>query len=181
MAQILPDNPPRRMPAEVLRAFNALKALPEEYYIWHHLAPWQPDVPDFLLIAPDSRALLIKVCSASAVQATPAAQMLLLDDAPRPIGEAEEEIVRRFTQSLDLPWDHSLSNLILFPNISHRQMLYSRPSESNDNRLAGPAKSCCKKTGICIGRITCPSIRWTRCSSKSCARLSHPKWWSRKT
>ena len=131
MAQILPDNPPRHMPAEVLRAFKALKALPEDYYVWHHLAPWQPDAPDFLLITPGSRALLVKVCPASAVQATPAAQMLLLDDARRPVGEVEEEIVLHFIQSLDLPLDHCLSNLILFPNIPHRQVLYSRPTDSN--------------------------------------------------
>ncbi len=138
MAQILPENPPRHMPSEVLRTFKALKALPEEYFVWHHLAPWQPDAPDFLLITPGSRALLVKVCPASAVQAAPAAQMLLLNDAPRPIGEAEEEVVQRFSQSLGLLLDHCLSNLILFPNIPHRQVLYSRPPEAGgDSKWAG--------------------------------------------
>ncbi len=89
MAHILPDTPPQIFPKEVLRVFHALKALPDSYYVWHHLAPWQPQAPDFLVSSADGRVLLVKVSSAAAGQASAAAQMLLLDDDRAPLGEAE--------------------------------------------------------------------------------------------
>jgi hypothetical protein len=47
MAHILPETPPQIFPKEVLRVFHALKALPDSYYVWHHLAPWLPERPIF--------------------------------------------------------------------------------------------------------------------------------------
>ena len=85
MAHILPDIPPQSFPKEVLRVFHALKALPDTYYIWHHLAPWLPEAPDFLVLHEDGRVLLVKVSSAAASQTSTATQMLLLDDL-RPDG-----------------------------------------------------------------------------------------------
>ena len=80
MAHILPETLPQVFPGEVLKTFRALKALPDTFYIWHHLAPWQPNAPDFLIITQAGRAMLVKVSSSSAAQATSAAQLLLIDD-----------------------------------------------------------------------------------------------------
>lgn len=81
MAYILPDTPPQLIPKEVLRVFRALKALPDSYFIWHHLAHWQVDMPDFLAINEQGRALLIKVSLATEEKTRTAAQMMLLGDA----------------------------------------------------------------------------------------------------
>ena len=89
MAHILPDTPPQIFPKEVLRVFHALKALPDAYYVWHRLAPWLPDAPDFLVTDKDGRVLLVKVSSAVAGQASTAAQMLLLDDDRPPLGQVD--------------------------------------------------------------------------------------------
>jgi len=130
MAHILPDTLPQIMPPEVHRTFRALKNLPDTFFVWHHLAPWQPDAPDFLLITQDGRALLVKVSAASASQATSAAQLLLLQDDRAPVGQEEEQVLQRFIQSLDLPPDQRLEALVLFPNIPHRQVLNSRPPQA---------------------------------------------------
>jgi hypothetical protein len=135
MAHILPDTLPQVLPPEVHRTFRALKALPDRWYIWHHLAPWQPGAPDFLLLSEDGRALLVKVSGASANQATPAAQLLLLDDARAPLGQAEGEVLRRFVQSLNLPPGEPLATLVLFANIPQRQAQISRPPDATS---AGP-------------------------------------------
>ncbi len=130
MARILPDALPQVMPPEVHRTFRALKALPDHYYIWHHLAPWQPDAPDFLLISEDGRPLLVKVSPASAAQATPAAQLLLLQDDRLPLGEAESRVLQAFLDCLPLPTDQPLNCLLLFPNIQHKQVLLSQTTQS---------------------------------------------------
>ncbi|NLG98569.1 MAG: UvrD-helicase domain-containing protein [Chloroflexi bacterium] len=149
MAHILPETLPQLMPPEVHRTFRALKALPDSYYIWHHLAPWQPDAPDFLLISRDYRPLLIKVSSASASQAVPAAQMLLLQDERSPLGETETRILQNFVECLKLPPDQPLSSLVLFPNIQHRQVIRSRPPQSgNDCEPKWAGKELLQQEGI---------------------------------
>ena len=100
MAHILPDTPPQTMPKEVLRVFRALKSLPDTFYIWHHLAPWQPDAPDFLVLDEQGRALLIKVSSAVSDQASTAAQMLLLQDDKKELGQNENALLQKFVGTL---------------------------------------------------------------------------------
>jgi hypothetical protein len=75
MAYLMPETLPQTFPGEVLKTFRALKALPDSYFIWHHLAPWQINMPDFLMITQDGRALLVKVSTSSVAQATSAAQL----------------------------------------------------------------------------------------------------------
>lgn len=125
MAHIFPDAPPQNLPGEVLKTFKALKALPDSFSIWHHLAPWQPNAPDFL-ISVDGKALLLKVSSAPATQAVSAAQMLLLADDRPPLGSAETRTFQDFLQSTNLPDDAPLETLIIFANIPHKQVLESR-------------------------------------------------------
>ena len=126
MAHILPDTPPQTMPKEVLRVFRALKSLPDTYYVWHHLAPWQPDAPDFLVLDENGRALLIKVSSAASDQASTAAQMLLLQDDKKQLGLNENALLKKFVGVLKLPADQYIETLVIFPNIQHKQAVASR-------------------------------------------------------
>jgi len=126
MAHILPDTPPQSMPKEVLRVFRALKSLPDTFYVWHHLAPWQPDAPDFLIINENGKALLLKVSSAVADQASTAAQMLLIRDDRTPLGEHENTLLEKFVRDLNLSSNRDLETLVIFPNIQHKQVMASR-------------------------------------------------------
>jgi hypothetical protein len=126
MAHIMPETLPQALPGEVLKTFRSLKTLPDTFYIWHHLAPWQPDTPDFLMITQEGRALLVKVSSSSPAQATSAAQLLLIDDHRLPLGEAETTVLASYLKTLQLPDEIPLETLTLFPNIPHKQVLESR-------------------------------------------------------
>jgi len=126
MAHILPETPPQMIPKEVLRVFRALKSLPDSFFVWHHLAPWQVDVPDFLVLDEHSKALLIKVSSAAADQTTTAAQMLLIQDDRKQLGQEENSLLAKFIHELNLPSNQKIETLVMFPNIPHQQVLASR-------------------------------------------------------
>jgi hypothetical protein len=126
MAHILPETPPQTIPREVLRVFRALKSLPDSFYVWHHLAPWQVGAPDFLVLDEHGKALLIKVSSAAADQASTAAQMLLIDDDRKPLGKEENVLLEKFVREVNLPSDQNIETLVVFPNIPHKQALASR-------------------------------------------------------
>lgn len=126
MAHILPENPPQALPTGVLRVFKALKALPDRYFVWHHLAPWQVDTPDFLIITDDGRMLLVIVSLSAATQANLAAQMLLIDDERSRLGQAEQTVLQRFLQSAQLPDGIAIETLVVFPNIPDKQVQASR-------------------------------------------------------
>jgi superfamily I DNA/RNA helicase len=126
MAHILPETLPQTIPKEVLRVFRALKSLPDTCYIWHHLAPWQADAPDFLVLEEHGKALLIKVSSAVADQMTTAAQMLLIQDDRKQLGESENTLLAKFIRELNLPSSQSIETLVIFPNIPHKRVLASR-------------------------------------------------------
>lgn len=126
MAHILPDTPPQLIPKEVLRVFRTLKALPNSYFIWHHLAPWQVDMLDFLIIHEKGHALLIKVSQSTEEKTRTAAQMLLLGDEREPLGVQENALLQTFVASLHLPADQQIETLVIFPNISEKQVQASR-------------------------------------------------------
>jgi len=126
MAHILPETPPQKIPKEVLRVFRALKALPDTYYVWHHLAPWQVDVPDFLIINEQRKILLVKVSSAADDQTNVAAQMLLLGDDQKSLGQNENALLYKFMKSLNLPQGQQVETLVIFPNIHDKQVQASR-------------------------------------------------------
>jgi superfamily I DNA/RNA helicase len=126
MARILPETPPQSLPSEVLRTFKALKALPDTFIIWHHLAPWEPDSPDFLIINQEGRTLLVKISRASKSETSTAAQMLLLGEAEAPFGEAEGELLNRFVQKVGLQVGEYFESLCVFPNIPDKQVQESR-------------------------------------------------------
>jgi superfamily I DNA/RNA helicase len=127
MAHILPEALPQVLPAEVHRVFRALKGLPNAYYVWHHLAPWQPDTPDFLVLSGNGQALLVKVSGAPAGQASPTAQLLLIEDERPPLGLAEGRVLEQFLQSIAWPARQPIGRLVAFPNIPHRQVMAGRP------------------------------------------------------
>ncbi len=126
MAHILPDTPPQTIPKEVLRVFRALKSLPDQYYIWHHLAPWQVDAPDFLIIDESGKALLVKVSTATEEQTSVASQMLLLQEERAPLGRNENALLAHFLRSLNLPEILKIETLVVFPNIHDKQVQASR-------------------------------------------------------
>ena len=98
MAQIIPERPGSSVASEVARAFHALKALPESWRVWFHVAPWEEDAPDFLILAPDRGVLVLKVSRATPEHARQAPQLQLLtfdEESPVP-GEAEEQTLTAF-------------------------------------------------------------------------------------
>lgn len=126
MANILPENPPTVLPTPVLKTFKALKSLPDTYFIWHHLAPWEPNAPDFLIVNQDQKVLLVKVSSSTDIDATPATQLLLIDD-PRPkLGKKEALVLEDFLKSLKPPDSFPVETLIIFPNIRNNTLSESR-------------------------------------------------------
>jgi len=138
MARILPENPPQSLPSEVLRTFKALKALPDSYIIWHHLAPWEPEFPDFLIINKEGQTLLVKVSRASKNETSSAAQMLLLGETEAPLGEAEGVLLNRFAQKVGLQIREDFETLCVFPNIPDKQVQESRlKREAGEPRWAG--------------------------------------------
>ncbi len=136
MARILPEHPPQTLPAEVSRAFKALKLLPDDYLVWHHLAPWQQDVPDFLVRDAGGRVLLIKV-SPARIDANPSAQMLLLGEAPPPRGLREAEILESFVRALESPARQRICRVVLFPHIPHRRLEDVLPEPLRAVRFVG--------------------------------------------
>lgn len=135
MAIVFPNVPAGVLPPEVLRTFRFLKSLPDEYTVWHHLAPWQKDVPDFLILNPEQQALIVKVSTASHKQVRPAAQLLLLEGQVDRLGENETRILVSFQHSL--PMGAAIRMLILFPNIPKKDLEKSRDASQPKTPLWG--------------------------------------------
>lgn len=135
MATIFPTNPVGVLPPEVLKTFRVLKALPDDYFVWHHLAPWTPEAPDFLIRNSLDQALLLKVSSASSKEARPAAQMLLLETDDPPLGEAEAQVLVDFAQKLKETFGNgsppNIQTALIFPNIDQRKLKRARPSSAD--------------------------------------------------
>lgn len=135
MAYIFPNTPPMSIPPEVLKVYRFLKTLPDDYVIWHHLAPWQKDAPDFLILTESRKVLLVKVSGAS--QATPAAQLVLIQDDQLPLGQEEKGVIRKFLQPLNGD-GNSIASLILYPNLADAKVQESRLiKETGDPHWAG--------------------------------------------
>ncbi len=121
MAHLIPEKPAGNVSPELARAFRCLKALPDAWRIWLRLAPWEPEGPDFLLLDPDDRALLLAVSRATPQQAQQAPQLQLLafeqeDTVP---GQAEERTLAAFiAQAARVGVPRSrISAAVLFPNL----------------------------------------------------------------
>jgi hypothetical protein len=152
MARIFPSSPAGALPPEVHNTFRFLKALPNDYTVWHHLAPWQKDAPDFLVLNPQSQALLVKVSGATSQDIHPAAQLLLLEDDRPPLGEQETRVLTQFQGQLrsSIPthsatWE--ISTAVLFPNIPEGSLQESRPID-NDPTVDWLGQEAIKADGI---------------------------------
>jgi superfamily I DNA/RNA helicase len=138
MAHILPDTTPMVFPSVVHKTFEALKRLPDSYHIWHHLAPWEPSSPDFLIVSHDLNVLVVKVSASTNLDVTPATQLLLIDNDRPNLGKNEAVILSDFIQSLELPLELPIETLVVFPNIPHKAVIESRlERKPNEPHWAG--------------------------------------------
>ena len=132
MATIFPTQPVGSIPTTVLKVFNYLKGLPDEYLVWHHLAPWQVDMPDFLVISPDQRAVVIKVSNATPDQMQSRLQMVLIGKNKENIGEQETGVLLDFQKELEQRVSgssvsaannrHYLRGIVLCPNLAAKNI-----------------------------------------------------------
>jgi len=136
MARIFPNTPIGALPADVLIVFRFLKTMPDNYTVWHHLAPWQKDAPDFLILNPQSKAMLVKVSGAVPKDINPASQLLLLEGDRPALGEFETRVLNQFLgqlrssySSLYGKWE--ISTVVLFPNVSEKSLWESRPIDTD--------------------------------------------------
>jgi superfamily I DNA/RNA helicase len=106
-----------------LKTFRFFKSWPDDFLIWHHLAPWERDVPDFLLLSPDHRALLVKVSTQGYRNSHPAAQELLFGNDRSILGKEQESLLRAFLERLDPALAACVPALVLFPNIAQQHLL----------------------------------------------------------
>ncbi|BAJ63102.1 UvrD-helicase domain-containing protein [Anaerolinea thermophila] len=117
MARLLPSQPPTKLPKDTLKVFEALKTLPDHYFIWHHLAPWEQSSPDFLIVTYDAKVLLVKVCPAVHADVQSAVQMRLFGEPVSTFGKMETEVLERFVEKLNFPQGIEVATLVLFPNL----------------------------------------------------------------
>jgi len=131
MATIFPTNPAGALPPEVLKTFRALKSLPDDFYVWHHLVKWENEAPDFLVRTPQNQAFLIKISSSSSQAARPVAQLLLMETEQPPLGAAEEAVLREFLSSVKPTFGENqpppIQAVVLFPNIEAQKLKRARP------------------------------------------------------
>lgn len=132
MATIFPSKPVGPVPITVLKTFRFLKALPDDYLVWHHLAPWQENKPDFLVFSPNQQALMVKVSNTTSDQLQSSIQMMLIGQKKEIFGEHETRILQDFHKELN----HRLSgsrdvsdqsnncirNIVLCPNLTTKQL-----------------------------------------------------------
>ncbi len=129
MAQIIPASPLGSLPAEVLKTFRFFKNLPEDYRVWHHLTPWELEAPDFFLLDPAGRALLVKVSTQSDQNSRPAAQLLLMGDDRSILGDAQQAVLKLFLERLPAELAAQIPALVVFPNITSRHLAASQSPE----------------------------------------------------
>jgi hypothetical protein len=126
MAQIIPEQPVGSVNPEVARVFHMLKGMPEDWRVWFHIAPWEPEAPDFLLVVPDRGALVLKVSRATPehAQQAPQLQLLAFEQETAVPGEAEEQSLGAFLRSVTgegVPLER-IEGAVIFPNLRHRDL-----------------------------------------------------------
>ena len=137
MAQIIPASPVGSLPPEVLRAFRFFKSLPDDFRVWHHLTPWDREAPDFFLLNPEGRALLVKISTQTNQDSRPAAQMLLLGNDRDVLGEAQEQVLKAFLEKLAPNLASLIPTLVLFPNISNKHLAANQAAGAVQSRWFG--------------------------------------------
>jgi hypothetical protein len=85
MARILPDSPPRAAFSEIVKVFQSLKRLPDDFEVWHNMGFQKQRAPDFLLVRKGC-ALLVMVSAATPREAQFAGQITLFEEQKIPMG-----------------------------------------------------------------------------------------------
>ena len=140
-ASILPNKPFGSIPTSVLKTFNFLKAFPDGYKVWHHIAPWQEDKPDFLVINPEDQALIIKVSNTTPRKGRSPIQMLLMSEEEAKFGENEIAVLldfsRKFNQRILGQEEPSelIKCIILFPNLTSNHVSQLKSPKYKDSIL----------------------------------------------
>ncbi len=118
MARLIPESPAGKIPNAVQGVFRFFKSLPEGWTIWHHLAPWEPESPDFMLLNPGGQVLLVKVSSAARADADTANQ-LLLGGVLHGFGQKETQTLVDFCVRVP---GLALGKIVVFPNIPEKYL-----------------------------------------------------------
>ncbi|MCC7359639.1 MAG: DEAD/DEAH box helicase, partial [Anaerolineales bacterium] len=128
MARLLPETPLGSVSTEIARVYRLLKQLPDDWTIWHRLSFWSEPGPDFWVLRPDQRGLLLKVAGATPAEVQSAGQFGLFDSqgASRP-GQEERAALDSFydtsaAQDGAVVWRDCLPASILFPNVAERDL-----------------------------------------------------------
>jgi hypothetical protein len=121
MARILPDTPPRSASSEVVKVYQSLKRLPDDFEVWHNMGFQKQKTPDFLLVR-QRCALLVMVSAATANDAQFASQSSFLQEQKAPMGKPEEEVLLAFMASLGFLDHRHVGSVVLFPHISGEQL-----------------------------------------------------------
>lgn len=140
-ATMYPSKPVGSVSTAVFKTFNSLKTLPDGYMVWLYMNIWQENMPDFLVMDPDNKAILIKVCDATPKHIKSRIQLVLLGDNEVKTGEREIETLSSFMDQVqdELGENHfdkeSLRKIILFPNLTSREVTRIRPNDQPDDIL----------------------------------------------
>jgi len=126
VARTFPEKPAGSIKPEIARVFRALKRLPDDWNVWYHVTPWQPDAPHFLVLDGKGRALLLHVSGATPQQAqqSPQLQMLGLEVEKETPGEAEEHHLSTFIAEVSrkgIP-PEAISSAVIFPNLTSKDL-----------------------------------------------------------
>jgi len=140
MARLLPETPLGSVAPEVARVYRLLKQLPDDWTVWHRLNIWAGPGPDFWVLLPDQRGLLLKVARATPAEVQSVGQFGLFEaeTANRP-GQGERAALERFYNAMPaqdgaLAWRDRLPAQVVFPNVPERDL---RAALGDDGKWAG--------------------------------------------
>jgi hypothetical protein len=128
MARLLPEAPLGSVSPEIARVYRLLKQLPEDWTVWHRMSIWAEPGPDFCVLLPDGRAVLLKVSRARLADVQAAGQFGLFEASPaHPPGQAELGVIEGFYQTLGSPqeptdWRNLLPGGVLLANVAGRDL-----------------------------------------------------------
>ncbi len=133
MATIFPTPPIGSAPPEAMKVAQRLRRLPDPAFaVWQRLSIWPPPGPDFWVLGPRQRAVLIKVSTATPQDALAARQASLFAGASAPpLGAAEQAALAAFAAELAAPGMPDLlaqvPGVVAFPNVAAADLRHAAP------------------------------------------------------
>src|SRR5690606_4774783 len=124
MAEVLSRDTAESLAAPQQRVLRFLKTLPEGCRIWTHFHAGEVGSPDFLVLDPHGRALLVKLSLARPAAAVPAAQLPLLADERPPLGLVQIRVLEQF---IPRPPGIELALAAVFPYTTPQPLAARRP------------------------------------------------------